>query len=860
MPFSWDGSFRGRFFLMKVFRILGVLGGAILLCGELRADQPEGVEDFILDYCADCHDRASKKGGLDLESLSFELGDRENFAHWVKAYGQVADGVMPPKKKDQPNAEEKAAFLKSLNKQLTEAGLKRRENGRSELRRLSRAEYANTLKDVLGLPHLELEEMLPADGIAHGYVKSAGALDFSHVMMTRYMEVADVVLRKALASSSRPVKSKVVRAELKSIKGVTDTLQTLRVQLKQRTAIPLVGKEIDETLIATKGNFAERNPGILKDPPPHFDGVATFMNGRSNHNIVVKPFKVKQTGLYKIRVNGWSLINDHGRLLPSDRMGVVAFYGIGGRLLGRCELPPNEAGTGEVTVWVEKDEPIEYLAVSADHDNYQLIDKGGHRYTRFKSHGVALKWFEMEGPLEKDWPPQSHRKLLGNLPLEAVKGDKDGPGYRVVTENPRKDARKLLRQFMVRAYRRPVREDDMLIPLGMIRGRLQNGDSFVEAMLSGYRAVLTSPGFLLMDESPGNLDGWALASRLSYFLWNSPPDWRLRDKARSGEILKDEVLRSETERLLKSPKSQRFVNHFLNYWVDLRKIRLTEPDDALYPEYNDFLTESMIEETQAYFLEMLRGDHGAFHVLESDFVMINQRMARLYGIDGVMGAKPRKVALPKDSVRGGMITQGSILKITANGTTTSPVVRGVFALSRFLGTEPPPPPAAVPAIEPDISGATTVREQLAAHREDPSCASCHKLIDPPGFALESFDVMGGYQTHYRAVLKAGEKGVEGTFGGKPARYKYALPAETAGVLPDGREFREINEFRELSRTKEKEIAQNLLQQLIVYATGEPAGYLDRPLIEEMLGRLAEKEYGVRSMIHEVVQSQLFRKK
>ncbi|MEN8680440.1 MAG: DUF1588 domain-containing protein, partial [Akkermansiaceae bacterium] len=198
--------------------------------------------------------------------------------------------------------------------------------------------------------------------------------------------------------------------------------------------------------------------------------------------------------------------------------------------------------------------------------------------------------------------------------------------------------------------------------------------------------------------------------------------------------------------------------------------------------------------------------------------------------------------------------------ITANGTTTSPVVRGVFALSRFLGTEPPPPPAAVPAIEPDISGATTVREQLAAHREDPSCASCHKLIDPPGFALESFDVMGGYQTHYRAVLKAGEKGVEGTFGGKPARYKYALPAETAGVLPDGREFREINEFRELSRTKEKEIAQNLLQQLIVYATGEPAGYLDRPLIEEMLGRLAEKEYGVRSMIHEVVQSQLFRKK
>lgn len=845
---------------MKSFRFIGILGGLIFLAGELRANQPESVEDFVLDYCADCHDRASNKGGLDLELLPFALDDRENFSHWVKVYDQVADGVMPPKKKDQPADGERSAFLDFLDKRLSAAGVKRQENGRAELRRLSRAEYANTLKDILALPHLELEEMLPADGIAHGYPKSAKALDFSHVMMTRYMEVADVALRKALAPSVKPVSSKVIRAELKSIDQTSNTLQTLRVQLKQRIAIPLIGKKIDPTFIATKGNFAKRDPGIVKDPPPHFDGVATFMNGRSNHNIVVKPFKVRQTGFYKIRVNGWSLVNDHGKLLPSDRMGVVAFYGEAGRLLGRCELPPNEAGTGEVTVWVEKDERIEYLAVSADFENYQLPDKGEHRYKRFKSHGIALKWLEMEGPLEKDWPPQSHRKLLGDLPLEAVKQDGEGPGYRVVTEEPMKDARKLLRQFMVRSYRRPVREDDMQIPLGMVRARLQNGDSFVEAMLAGYRAVLTSPGFLLMQESPGDLDGWALANRLSYFLWNSPPDWRLRDKARRGEILKDEVLLAETERLLKSPKSRRFVKHFLDYWVDLRKIRLTEPDDALYPEYNDFLTESMVEETQAYFLEMLRGDHGAFHVMDSDFVMINQRMARLYGIEGVMGAKPRKVLLPEDSVRGGLITQGSILKITANGTTTSPVVRGVFALSRFLGTEPPPPPAAVPAIEPDISGATTVREQLAAHREDPSCAGCHKLIDPPGFALESFDVMGGYQTHYRAVLKNGETGVPERFAGKKSRYKYALPAETAGVLPDGREFKDIQEFRSHLRSQEKEIAANLLRQLIVYGTGEPEGYIERPVVQGMLERLKKKEYGLRSMIHEVVQSQLFRKK
>ena len=843
---------------MKCFRIIAGFAG-FLFGGGLWADQPIEVENFILDYCADCHDEASKKAGLDLELMSFSLDNREVYEHWVNVYDQVTEGEMPPKKKDQPSEDERGAFLKFLKARLVGAGVKRQENGRAELRRLSRAEYANTLRDVLDLPELELEEMLPADGIAHGYAKSAKALDFSHVMVTRYMEVADAILRKAVAPSVNPIASKVIRAEFRGIDETSDTLQTLRVQLKQRIAIPLIGKKIDPTFIATKGNFAKREPGIVRDPPPHFDGVATFMNGRSNHNIVVKPFKVRQTGFYKIRVNGWSLLNDHGKLLPSDRMGVVAFYGESGRLLGRCELPPNEAGTGEALIWVEKDEPIEYLAVSADFENYQLPDKGGYRYTRFKSHGIALKWMEMEGPIYKNWPSESHRRLFGELPLEVDKSGA-GPGYHIVAKEPMKEARKLLRRFMVRSYRRPVREDDLQIPLGMVRSRLQRGDSFLEAMLSGYRAVLTSPGFLLMEEKPGDLEAWALASRLSYFLWNSPPDWQLRSKARSGEILKSEVLREETERLLKHPKSERFVKHFLEYWVDLRKIRLTEPDKELYPEYDDFLTESMIEETRAYLAEMIRSDLGAFYVMDSDFVMVNQRTAELYGITGVIGSKSRKVPLSEDSVRGGLITQGSILKITANGTTTSPVVRGVFALSRFLGEEPPPPPAAVPAIEPDISGATTVREQLTAHRADPSCAGCHQLIDPPGFALESFDVMGAFQTRYRAVLKNGEKGVPQEFAGKKARFKYALPAETAGVLPDGREFREINGFRNHLRSKEKEIAENLLKQFIVYATGEPAGFPERPVVEAMLENLSGKDYGARAMIHEVVQSQLFRKK
>ncbi len=312
--------------------------------------------------------------------------------------------------------------------------------------------------------------------------------------------------------------------------------------------------------------------------------------------------------------------------------------------------------------------------------------------------------------------------------------------------------------------------------------------------------------------------------------------------------------------MLNDPKSERFIAHFLDYWLDLRHITLTEPDSNLYPEYNGLLAESMIEETQAYFAEMIREDLGVRHVVDSDFVTINQRMARLYGMPNVLGSHTRKVPLKPNSVRGGLLTQGSLLKITANGTTTSPVVRGTFALTRLLGDPPPPPPPSVPAIEPDITGATTIREQLARHRSDPACAACHQKIDPPGFALESFDVMGGWRDRYRASLDDGERGVDQQFNGQRARFKLGLPVDSAGQLPDGSEFKNINEFRRQLLLKQPQIARNLLEQFIVYATGTPARFADQPIVDRMMKSLTEKEYGTRSMIHEVVQSDLFRKK
>lgn len=861
------------------------------------ADDP--VTAFAARYCADCHSGPDAEAGFRLDTLvrsyarhsvdeSAEPADRglattATFDGWAMIHRRVSKGEMPPKDSDQPNAEPKGTFLKSLGDALAEADRNRQVRfGRSELRRLSRKEYANSLKDILALPHLELDEMLPPDSLAHGYQKSSKALDFSHVMVSKYLEVADYALWQALARTTKSVPTRVIRAELKSVDGVSNTLQTLRVQLKQTTGMPLVGMKRDPTLEVHRGNFQKRDPGYVRDPEPHFDGVATFMNSRSNHNIVVRPFIVEQSGYYKLRVHGWGLLNDHGKLLSSDRTEAVAFYTKSGRLLGRCDLPPNEPTTSEITAWLNAGEPIEYLAISTDNELFNFPQpKNGAKYETFKAYGIGLQWFEIEGPLSvaglsepaerseppaskrpatADWPPESHRRLLGNLKLQTTQEQANGLSYRVVTDDPEKDARMLLGRFARRAYRRPLTGNALQVPMQMVRRRLRRGEPFVDALMAGYRAILTSPEFLLLHEKPGELDGWALASRLSFFLWNSPPDQQLRQAAASGELLKDEQLRSQTERMLNDPRSSHFVGHFLDYWLDLRNIALTEPDKNLYPEYNSLLTESMVEETQAFFAEMIRGDLGVSHVYDSDFLTINQRMAELYGINDVQGFDTRKVALASDSVRGGLLTQGSLLKITANGTTTSPVVRGTFMLTRLLGDPPPPPPPAVPAIEPDISGATTIREQLAKHRSIALCASCHQKIDPPGFALESFDVMGTWRTDYRALIERGEKGVKLKSNGKPVQYKIGLQVDSAGQLPDGSAFADVNEFRSLLESRQPQIARNLLHQFVVYATGSPVGFADRVTADAMMKRLADRDYGVRSMIHEVVQSELFRKK
>jgi hypothetical protein len=322
------------------------------------------------------------------------------------------------------------------------------------------------------------------------------------------------------------------------------------------------------------------------------------------------------------------------------------------------------------------------------------------------------------------------------------------------------------------------------------------------------------------------------------------------------------VLRTETERMLNDPRSRRFVEAFLDYWLELRKMEDTTPSTTLYNDYylDDSLTEAALDETRLFFSELLQRNLPARNIVDSDFTYLNDRLAVHYGMAGINGVTMRRVALPIDSLRGGMITQASVLKVTANGTTTSPVLRGKWITERIMGLEILPPPAAVPAVEPDIRGAVTIRQQLDKHRADESCAACHRKIDPPGFALEAFDVMGGWRDRYRAT--AVDVAPVSGFGknGWPKAYFFALPTDSSGVMPDGRAFKDVRDFKQLLLKDETQIARNLVRQLSVFATGAPVRFSDRPKIEEILQRTKASSHGVRNVVRELVLSDLFRNK
>ena len=857
--------------------------GLLLLTAPAVAAPPTA---FLRAHCVSCHDADGKAGGLDLTALPFDPANAENAAAWVKVHDRVASGEMPPKRKPRPPVADTADAVKVIRDDLVAAERAAAErDGKTRLRRLTRAEYENTLRDLFDLPGIRLRDELPPDGQVHGFDKNADALHLSHVTLAKYLDAADRVLNVAVATrptAPKPVKQRVSLAS-SYIAGVI-LMNGDAVLLKDKRPdpdFPPAGehRHIDQG--------AHERMGVFRSGA----SVGLFRHEDESFNPYFSEFVAIYPGRYRLTTSLWSFQWDKGKVLPArgteaGRLSVVQMTGDGrggghpSTVLGYYAAPSLKEQSHVVTTWLNPKETLGFNAGSlAPTANYNR--KG--RAMAFVGPGIACDFLDVEGPLHDTWPPVAHKRLFGELPLSLLdpkanptvrppvrppdrqtlsmaknKSDPIPGVWTVSSFNPLLDADRLLADFLPRAFRRPVPAEARKPYVLKVEERLKAGDCFELAMRWAYRAALTCPDFLYHVEPAGELDGFALACRLSYFLWNSMPDETLTALAADGKLTDPVVLTGEMERLLRDPRSNRFVEDFLGQWLKLRAIAANDPDRKLYPEFNKYLQDSMVAESLAYFRELLDKNLTADFLVKSDFAMLNGRLAAHYGLPPVDGPAVRRVPLPAGSPRGACLTQAAVLKVTANGTTTSPVPRGAFVLDRFLGQPPAPPPPNIAAVEPDVRGAVTIREQLAKHRDNASCASCHAKIDPPGFALEEFDVIGGQRGRYRS-LGTGDPAPRGTidpFIG--IGFKVGPKVDPSGTLPDGRTFANFAEFQTLLAANRDALLTNLARQLAVYATGRGVSFADRDEIAAVVAATNKRGGGLRTLLRELVAGRLFR--
>ncbi|MBI3878920.1 MAG: DUF1592 domain-containing protein [Verrucomicrobia bacterium] len=766
------------------------------------ADFTTTVAPVFKEFCLKCHGGDKPKGDLSLETLAADFA--KNGETWKTVLEHVSDGSMPPKEKPQPSAGQRRAVSEWIASGLVaQAKVFTAANGRARLKRLNRVEYINTMRDLLGA-EIDPEE-LPEDGIASGFDNVDAALDLSSSLLGSYLEAIDVALGNALSPGKRP-------------KTTT-----------QRVDYPALGK------LKTKTNRPMPRLGtstIVKEQEVIFVSAA----------MIEKPVVdalADTPGLYRFRMRA----NTVNTGKPLTLLIYTGNYGRG--VQGLLTRPVAMVDVPAATTTVEFTVPL--LA----HETIKMLPYGmGNVYTDAEENhqlpGMALQWIEVEGPLIDAWPPEPTKRLLGEFDLAKASAA---------------DAEKVLRAFATRAFRRPVQDAELQPYLDLIKTRLDKGYSVAAALRVGLTGVLSSPDFLYLSATPGRLNDYDLASRLAYFLWSTMPDDTLIALAKRGELGKPAVLRQQVERLLNDARAHRFTENFVGQWLSLRNLKATIPDKKVYPDFDDWLLHSMPLETYSFFEEILRHDRPVTEFLHADWSMLNERLAKLYGIPGVNGSEFRKVSLPAGSHRGGVLTQAAVLKVTANGTTTSPVVRGAWVLDHLLGTPPPPPPKDVPAIEPDIRGAKTMREQLEKHRSIERCAGCHAKIDPLGNALENFDVIGGWREYYRTVPGNGRSKVMiKTFKGLDHPVGKGLDVDAKDELPDGRKFTSVDELKQFLLADSDQVARALGQKLLVYATGHRLEFADRASVDALLASSKPSHYGFRTLIHELVQSPAFRTK
>jgi len=777
------------------------------------ASPPSAVAAFLSSQCAGCHAGADAEAGFALESLGVDPVDPAGDRGWARLIERVEAGEMPPADADQPTSVARAAFVREASDWLRDVISRRdAEFGRVRARRLSRREVERSLHSLLGID-IPLANYLPDEGRPRGFTTVAERQTISHHRLERHLAVVDMALDEAFRRALQPEAADDYTRDL-------DAAGLSRTDPKARTREPelLDGRgviwangtiyygRVPATAAPADGWYRFRLRVVAINPPSAGGVWSTVNTGLCVSSAPLLEFVTAfeaRPELREIEFEAWLPRRHMLEIRPGDGT------------LKQARFAGGQVGAGEGAP-------------------QQVPGIGMERLTMQRFH---------RGPDDAG----VRRLLFGDVPVEPA--GKRAAALRPRPSAPRKDIATLVASFARRAFRRPVDPDTTAPVVALAHAVLADGEDFASAVRAAYRAILCSPRFLHLTEEAGPLDHHAVAARVSYFLTGGPPDAELAALADASRLRDPATLRGQVDRLLglaaggDAAPLRRFVADFAAEWLDLDQIDFTEPDRKLYPGFDQVVQQSMLAETHGFLEEVIRDNRPVSALVAADATYLNSRLARYYSIDGVAGDALARVTLGPAARRGGLLTQGAILKVTANGNNTSPVVRGVFVAERLLGVDVPPPPANVPAIEPDIRGATTIRDQLARHRSDAACGACHRGIDPLGFALEHFDPSGRWRDRYPAMQ-----------GGKKTA---GPPIDAADVLPDGARFSGIDELKTLLAARPEQLARGLAGQLLVYGTGAVLSFKDRQAVAEIAAAAAADGHGVRSILHAVVTHPVF---
>jgi Protein of unknown function (DUF1592)/Protein of unknown function (DUF1588)/Protein of unknown function (DUF1587)/Protein of unknown function (DUF1595)/Protein of unknown function (DUF1585)/Planctomycete cytochrome C len=809
------------------------------------------IQPFFKDHCTKCHGPEKQKGRLRLDTLTDDFTDPATSAKWADVVNVVNRREMPPEDEPQPTVAESGPFAEWIEGRLAEGEVARR-SARVVFRRLNRSEYNHTIRDLVGLDFNPAEKF-PEDPSAGGFDNVGQALSVSPMQLELYYAAARQILNRALVEGPRP---QVIRWRFEPEEN-KEGIDRLRV------------KRGDNSILLNSGENPKEN------------GWTVIHHNAWDKTIGFRDFKVPAEGEYVLRFRAAGRVPTRAQVVESarkilekrqaeedarepaqkkwhqDQLDTELKHFQKHRMYRygppRVKVTQHLDGTptvvGEMDVDAPETDPkvyevrayftgksagieLEYAYdVPSVPENFWLQSKD-----EFARPTLLVDWVELEGPLHASRPPPSHERILFSSPTRET----DETAY----------AREVLTRFMTRAYRRPVRTDEVEAKMALYSRLRSEKPGFVQAIQVPLTAVLASPHFLYLVEpesdQPRPLNPYELASRLSYFLWSSMPDDELFQLAASGEILKPSVLAAQTTRMLDDPKCEALVRNFAGQWLGLRKVGANPPAKSLYPEYDRHLEISIVRETEGFFAEILRHNLDARNFLKSDFVTINERLARFYGIPGVSGDEIRRVPVSSESHRGGIVTQASIQSITSNGTRTSPVVRGVWILRTLLGMDPGLPVANVGEIQSKVPGIdkATVRQRLAIHRENPSCARCHDKIDPLGLAMENYDACGEWRD------KEGH--------GYQGRIEQDDPfIDASAKMPDGTLFTGVEGLQAQLLKKDDLFLTALASQLYTYALGRELGFSDRPTVRASVADMKQNNGSVRILIRDIVQSPLF---